>query len=183
MRRVRPSLTWPEPELSDGRVRLRPWEAGDLPALLEATVDPAIQRFRYSVPRTEAAAIAWLAGLEPDRWAGTRLELAVTADGPPPSAVALGSISLTDLEPPSAMLRYWLLPAGRGRGIGSAAVRLLSGWAIATLAVTRVTLLIEADNGPSRRLAERCGFVLAGRRLSQVPQRPDLLVYELMSTA
>ena len=160
---------------------MRQWGLADLPALREAGSDPTIQRFRYSVPTTELDARRWLARLETDREAGARLELAITVR---PSADAVGSISLADFAHHSAMVRYWLLPAARGRGIVSAAVRLLAGWAIDALLIARLWMQIEPDNHPSRQVGESCGFVLEGRLRShwetKEGRRCDLLIYGLL---
>jgi RimJ/RimL family protein N-acetyltransferase len=174
-------LIWPDPELTDGRVTLRRWSLADLAALREAGSDPTVQRFRYSVPTTESDARHWLARLEPDREAGIRLELAIVVD---PGVGAVGSISLADFAHRAGTIRYWLLPAARGRGVASAAVRLLAGWAIDALQIARIWLQIEPDNQPSRQLAESCGFTLEGQLRSHWEtkdgRRSDLLIYGLL---
>jgi RimJ/RimL family protein N-acetyltransferase len=42
--------------------------------------------------------------------------------------------------------------------VATAAVRLLSGWALATLALRELRLWCHADNQGSRRVAERAGY-------------------------
>ncbi len=162
-------------------MRLRRWEAADLPALRAAAKDPEIQRFRYSLPTTDEEARRWLAGLEPDRRAGERLELAITVAG---NRDASGSISLTDIEHRTAMIRYWLLPEARGRGTAAGALRLLAGWAIDALAIGHIVVLIEPDNESSWRLVERCGFAREAHLRSYFKtsdgDRRDLLVYGLL---
>lgn len=179
--RARKPVPWPDPDLTDGTVHLRRWASADLPALRAAAKDPEIQRFRYSLPTTDEEARRWLAGLEPDRRSGERLELAITVAG---NRDASGSISLTDIEPGTAMIRYWLLPEARGRGTATGALRLLAGWAVEALAIAHIVLLIEPDNESSWRLAERCGFVREARLRSYFKtgagDRRDLLVYGLL---
>lgn len=169
------------PRLGDAAVALREWEPVDLPVLVAAGRDPVVSRFRYSLPRTEAQARDWLRAVERDRLARKRLELAVTAA---PSTAAVGSIAVTDLEPGSGMLRYWLLPEGRGRGLATHAVRLLARWAFGELGLGRLTLLIEPENAASQALATRCGFVLEGLLPEHMEgrggQRIDLLLYRLL---
>jgi RimJ/RimL family protein N-acetyltransferase len=158
---LRPGLDdpLPIPALGDGAVTLRPWREDDLPALIAAASDPLIQRFRYSLPSSEADARRWLQALAPDRLAGRRLEMAITRD-----AEAVGSISLAGAGGATAELRYWLLAGARGQGLASAAVRLVAAWAMQELGVERLALKVEPENEASRRLAERCGFVLEERR-------------------
>jgi RimJ/RimL family protein N-acetyltransferase len=167
----------PIPSLSDGRVILRPWGDEDLPTVIAAASDALVQRFRYSVPSFEADARRWLEVLEPDRVAGRRLELAIATD-----VGAVGSISLTGTEQATAELRYWLLASARGHGLASAAVRLLTSWAMRDLGIARLVLNVEPENEPSRRLADRCGFVLEEQlRSCWDGSRGDLLVYVLTS--
>lgn len=160
---------------------LRRWEPADLPVLRAAAADPEIRRFRYSLPATDAEAERWLAELEPARQAGERLELAIAVAG---SHDAVGSISLGDIEPRTAMIRYWLAPDARGRGTAAGALRLLAGWAIDALQIGHLVLLIESDNESSWRLAERCGFIREAHLRSYFKtgdgDRRDLLVYGLL---
>lgn len=53
---------------------------------------------------------------------------------------------------------YWLAPHGRGRGIATTAVRLITDWAFAHVAATQITLRTHAANVRSQRVAERAGF-------------------------
>lgn len=108
-----PATTW----------HLRPWRAEDVEALLAAGQDPLISRYRYSLPRTPDAAQPWVDRTETDRNQDTRLELAIEESG-----TLAGSVSLTDFEHGNAMVRYWLLPQGRGRGLATAAVSLVATW-------------------------------------------------------
>jgi RimJ/RimL family protein N-acetyltransferase len=107
------SLPLPQPPLATTTLLLRPWRGQDVSVLLAAGHDPLISRYRYSLPRTPDAADEWIALTETDREDDRRLELAL-ADG----GVPVGSVSLTDLEHGNAMVRYWLLPEGRGARTG-----------------------------------------------------------------
>jgi RimJ/RimL family protein N-acetyltransferase len=78
------------------------------------------------------------------------------------SGAAVGSIALADLEHGNGMLRYWLLPEGRGRGLATRAVRLMARWAFEELGLGRLALFIERENVASQAVAARCGFVLEG---------------------
>jgi [ribosomal protein S5]-alanine N-acetyltransferase len=175
---VRP-IPLPDPPLSERTLLLRPWAGRDIAAVQAAGRDALISRYRYSLPRTLDEARAWLAATERERERGTRLELAITEAGIP-----LGSISLTDLVHANAMVRYWLLPAGRGRGLATTAVRLLCDWAFSTLNIGRVGALFEVDNHPSRAVVERCSFVREGllrqHMTARDGKRVDTLIYGLL---
>jgi RimJ/RimL family protein N-acetyltransferase len=173
------SLALREPLLSDGDLVLRPWESSDTEVVLAAGRDPVVARFRYSLPGSGAGAREWLAAVASERVAGERLELAITEGG-----IAVGSVSLTDFEHGNAMVRYWLLPGGRGRGLATRAVRLLVGWAFSELRIGRVAAFIEVDNGASQRVLERCGFVREGLLRKHMEgrdgHRVDSLIYGLL---
>jgi len=86
------------------------------------------------------------------------LELAVTEHSTP-----VGSVTLAEIAHGNAMVRYWLLPEARGRGVATRAVRLLAGWAFSTLGLGRLAAFIEFENRASAAVLERCGFVEEGR--------------------
>jgi ribosomal-protein-serine acetyltransferase len=52
---------------------------------------------------------------------------------------------------------YWVRRSRRGRGIATAAARLLIEFAFADLKLTRAEFVIRPDNLPSRRVAEKVG--------------------------
>ena len=57
---------------------------------------------------------------------------------------------------------YMAAPQARGRGVTSAALRLLSVWAFDQLRLTRLEALIQAGNQASIRTAKRAGFTSTG---------------------
>jgi RimJ/RimL family protein N-acetyltransferase len=80
----------------------------------------------------------------------------------------------------SAALGYWLVPAARGSGLATAAVRLPCRRGFEELSLERIELLVEPGNAPSRRVAERLGAVPDGERPhSDHPDGPALLTFEL----
>lgn len=178
------SLPLPDPPLTDGRCTLRPWEPGDLQNLLAGSADPLVRRFRYSLPEDGEQAWLWLAATVADRERGERLELAVTDRTP--TAPVVGSVSLQRVHRRrrNGFVSYWLSAPGRGRGLGTAAVRLLAGWAFGELGLERLALELEVANLASQRLAERCGFAREGRLRSEQRlrdgTRADVFVYGLL---
>lgn len=172
-------LPLPDPPLRDQRVELRAWRATDVEAVLAAGRDPSITRYRYSLPHTPSAAAAWLEQIDAERASDSRLELAITE-----RAMIVGSVSLCDLEYGNGMLRYWLLPSGRGRGLATRAVRLLAAWVFRALPVERLAAYVEPDNDASAAVLERAGFVREGRlrrhMLGRDGARVDSLLYGLL---
>ena len=51
-----------------------------------------------------------------------------------------------------------LVPAARGRGIATEALRLLTDWAFTALGLGRVQVFVAPENLPALRLAESAGF-------------------------
>lgn len=171
----------PVPALADDVVRLRPWREADIPAQLEAFRDPHFQRFSDWEPRTEAAALAYLAAHEQARRRGEQIELALVDED-----VLLGGVSLNnvDLRQGRAEVGYWLAPHARGRGVATHAVRLITGWAFEVLGIARLELTCGPDNVASQRVAERCGFTREGVMHSHLPfkgGRRDTVLFRLLN--
>jgi RimJ/RimL family protein N-acetyltransferase len=76
---------------------------------------------------------------------------------------ALGWVQAT-VQGTTASVAYALLPAERGQGAASDAVRALSRWLGATLGVGDVTASIAEENTASARVARAAGFAPTGRR-------------------
>ena len=51
-----------------------------------------------------------------------------------------------------------IVPAARGRGIATEALRLLTDWAFAALGLGRIQVFVAAQNVAALRLAESAGF-------------------------
>jgi RimJ/RimL family protein N-acetyltransferase len=158
---------------------LRAWEQQDVAVLLAAGRDELVSRYRYSLPRTEDAARSWITATEAQRVSGERLELAITEHSTP-----AGAVTLAEIAHGNAMVRYWLLPEARGRGVATRAVRLLAGWAFSTLGLGRLAAFIEFESRASAAVLERCGFVEEGRlrrhMTSQDGERVDTLLFGLL---
>jgi len=97
----------------------------------------------------------------------------------------LGCASLHDPDWDLRAFRigYWLRASAVGQGNATEAVHLLVDLAFGPLAARRVELRCDARNEPSRRVAERVGFVLEGQLrnacLAPDGQPADELVFAL----
>jgi RimJ/RimL family protein N-acetyltransferase len=89
-----------------------------------------------------------------------------------------------DWELPAFEIGYWLRVTAIGHGYATESTRLLTDFALSRLQARRVTLRCDARNDASRRVAERAGFILEGRRrnVSMAPDRTlrDDLVYGIV---
>lgn len=170
--------TWPEDGIARDGVRLRRWRAED--AEQRFAIHDA-ESLRWSPPmgprgldaqreRIEKA-LAAEPGSEP-------LSLAVVDDADP--ARVLGDIDVRPGPPPPFSVRdvgYAVLPAARGRGIGSTALRLHTEWLLDPDGgdVLRVQLDHAVEHVASCRTALRAGFGIEGRRARFLPlqESPD----------
>jgi RimJ/RimL family protein N-acetyltransferase len=163
---------------SDGVVRLRPLRPADAAAYVGAFADDAHLARRRGLARAPDEA-AFLADLTPgDDFA----ELAICEAG---GDALLGSVILHSLDwrHRRGELGYWLVPAGRGRGLATRALRLALAWMFEELGLERAEIATTPDNEPSLAVARRLGFVeeglLRGRDVED-GQRVDVVVYGLL---
>jgi RimJ/RimL family protein N-acetyltransferase len=181
------ALPLPDPPLREPLVALRGWCAADVPARVMLFADPSVlaRSWPTDTPYTEHDARAFLAWQEQARLAGEALNLAFCAPGD--QAQVLGGGSFYDVSLPSgrASIGYWLSPGARGRGVVTAAVRLLTGWGFEQLGLGRVELTCAPDNLASQAVAERCGFTreaLLRSHMSFKGGRRDTVVYGLLAS-
>ena len=145
------------PTLSDGRVLLRAAEPRDVPAIEAGIHDPDV--IRWIGPQLPTAQDVLRQSEE--RWSQGSPTLSIcTLDG---TCVGKIWLSVSETERSTGSIGYWLLPAGRGRGLATSAVRLLSIWAVDELGVTNLRITTAPDNAQSQRVAERSGY----QRVSQ----------------
>jgi RimJ/RimL family protein N-acetyltransferase len=150
----RPLPELPGGELRDGDVLLRPIGPADLDDVFLLRNLPDV-RTRAAHPRERPRAeIARRCALAASEWlAGDRAEFTIRVDGE-----FAGEIMLTnEAFSRQAMLGYAMLPAFRGRGVATRAVRLVSAWAF-TIGVERLIAGTAPDNLASQRVLVRAGF-------------------------
>jgi RimJ/RimL family protein N-acetyltransferase len=179
---VTTAITLPAPMLRASGVALRPWVEADMPVLLDMARDPDVIRFTsVPDPYTSDAARLWLA-LQPARLrAGDGVAFAVVE---PPDDRPLGAIGVRVLHGRGiAEIGYHVAPGARGRGLATAALRLLSEWAMDALPVARLQLTTHLDNPASQRVAEKAGYLREGVLRAWTEQRGrrvDLIMYSLL---
>lgn len=161
----------PQPELTDGRVLLRPWAPTDAPSVAAACADADIARWTsLPSPYTPADAREFVAEWAPGQWSSG--EGAVYAVVDPVTGQLYGSCGLhLGRDQATAHLGYWTAPAARGRGLTTAAVRLLCDWTFRDRGLTRVEWYAEVGNWASRRVAEKAGFTVEGLLRSRLRHR------------
>ena len=176
------SIEFPVGGIDDGEVRLRFRVDADVPAIIEACRDPAIQAYTR-VPADYGPADAEEFGERIEREAaeGLALHLMVVDAGTNSLLGSLGTVEMS-FDEGTCELGYWLAPWARGRGVMTRAIGLFCGWIFAELPMEKIMAGIEPQNSPSRALIERCGFTLDGVMRSHVVikgTRRDLACYSL----
>lgn len=174
-------LVAPDPPLGNGTVSLRPWTDADVPALVAACRDPEIAWWT-TVPDAynEADAVAWLDGQAIRMATGRGLPLAIVASG---DGALLGAIEVAVLDHGVGEMGYWVAAPARRRGVASAALALLSGWAIGHLGLRRLQVKADVRNQGSQAVALRAGYRREGLLRSYVElkgERRDMVMFSLL---
>jgi [ribosomal protein S5]-alanine N-acetyltransferase len=140
-------------ELTDGTITLRAWRHSDAEWYASQAGDPEIQR------QTK----------EPHDLTARQVREAITTYADHPShrgwvicAAATGERlgnAAVDLD--TGRLAYWVAAAARGRGVATAAVRLMADYAFDASELEMLRLWVKAGNDASARVAMKAGFVRA----------------------
>lgn len=182
--RLLPDL--PSGGLTDGVVALRPTGPDDvdlmyrlhsLPEVVANRVPPHPPVRADLEQRCRTAASHWLIGTAAD------LVVVDVASGEPGGGLAL---RYDEPRTGQAMLGASMLPEWRGRGLLTRGVRLLAGWAFATVGIARLWAGCRPENVASRRVLEKAGFRREGVQRGALPgpdgDRVDSVLYALLST-
>lgn len=176
-------IEFPVEGISDGEVRLRLLVEGDLPAMIEALQDPQIPRWtRVPSPYGEAEARSWWVEQARRRTDAEGIDTVIVDEH---DGGLLGGVGIPhlDWEEGTCELGYWLARRGRGRGVMTRAVRLLSAWIFENLPIARIGILAAVANEASKSVAERAGFAYEGVLRSYIVikgTRHDVASYSLL---
>jgi RimJ/RimL family protein N-acetyltransferase len=140
------------------------WRTEDATANRRLAVDPDAARwFGWTVEQARAAPdshyVDVIARFQLGWGDGSCFSLAIRRrdDGQ-----AVGAVERRPL-PEGAKVSYLVAQELRGQGLACAAVDAILTWAAAALALRQATVRCHVDNRASRRVAEKCGFVLVAR--------------------
>jgi RimJ/RimL family protein N-acetyltransferase len=155
-------LPYPEPPLGDGRIGLRRWREDDLECIRLAGTDPEIPK-DTTVPAvyTPDEARAFVRRQWSRAETGLGVSLAIV-DQAADRAVGLLFVGIRP-QRRVAGLGYWVVPPERGRGIATAAVRLVVPWAMSALDLQRLEAWVEPQNQASQGVLRANGFHQEGR--------------------
>lgn len=150
--------------LTTERLTLRPFRAGDADEMHRLVNDWSVvrglARLPYPYPRTLAD--DWIASTAADLAAGRAFHLAITGlDGE--REILVGAVGLrVAADGQAADLGYWVGRPYWGHGVATEAAGRLSRWALANLALERLTASAATDNAASAAVLQRIGFRATG---------------------
>jgi RimJ/RimL family protein N-acetyltransferase len=142
------------PVLQDERVTLRAWRESDCDVLVAACNDPVLrEQLNVPAPYSTADAAAYVV-LCADGWAaGDQFTFAVTDRA---TSEVLGSVRV-GASPGGATAGYWTAGWARGRGVATAALQLVTVWALAR-GLRPIRLYVSPANRGSQRVAAKAGY-------------------------
>ena len=135
---------------------LRPLRESDIDAIYLACQDPTIPAFtRVPSPYDREMAEEFVRNCEFSYRAHQGLVFAVEVDGVFGGTIGLHGIQLTDH---CAEIGYWIEAPQRGKGICTAAVRMVLELALNVMKFRRIEGLADIKNPASQRVMERAGM-------------------------
>jgi RimJ/RimL family protein N-acetyltransferase len=150
------------PVLRTERLILRGHTLEDFPAYAAMWADPVVTRHIGGSPLSEEDAWAKFTRLA-GHW--TLLGYGFWAIVEKSSGERIGEAGILSVKrevTPSfhdvPEIGWGLLPVAHGKGYATEAVRAILGWAEQRFGKIRMVCIIDPDNAPSLRVAERCGF-------------------------
>lgn len=168
-----------KPTIEGDLVVLRPFRDGDVLTMVEILSDPEVRALTGSVESTAEANQRHELDDRVRDWYATRndqpdrLDLAVEERA---TGRLVGEVVLNEVDPGArtANLRVLVGPEGRGKGVGTEAVGLLTAYGIERLGLRRITLEVFDHNPRGRRVYDKVGYAVTG-------QREDALVFDGLS--
>ncbi|MBM3715417.1 MAG: GNAT family N-acetyltransferase [Actinobacteria bacterium] len=159
-----------KPTLRGDRVELRPFQPADIDAMGAILADPEVLRLTGSV-RTSAETLHQSATLDAEtrRWYETRaeqpdrLDLALIDRS---TGHCVGEAVFNEWSEADQSCNYRTLigAAGRDRGLGTEATKLMVDYAFSATDLNRIELDVYDFNPRARHVYERAGFTYEGRK-------------------
>lgn len=170
------------PELSDGRLVLRPYRPDDTQAVAAMCGDEtALRWLPMPDPYRLSDAEEWIADAG-RRWREDRFATWVAVDAG--DGRLLGSTSVRiDAESEKGDIGYLVERSARRGGVATHMVALIVGWCFDELTMGRLQIRCDPSNEASRRTILACGFQMEGLLRSEIVirgERTDSLVASLL---
>jgi RimJ/RimL family protein N-acetyltransferase len=168
-------------EINAGGYYLRALRADDLiddrPAIVQAFADPETRRWvaDYRIENLDDAQ-SYVRRRESEWKRGARCSWAVAE---PTTGALLGEVDLRGLDegPDEVQAACWTHPDHRGRGVAAVALSAVVRFGFGALGLARIGYQHQVGNTGSRRVAEKCGFMLAGESVERLGDREVRLLH------
>ena len=174
-------------DLTDGVVLLREPVAADAPAIIAGATTPDVVRYTRVPSPYGPEDVESILRITREGWAASTDAVFVVCDSAEPGEllglIGLHGVDLTGDPGGTAEVGYWLRAEGRGRGLMTRGVRLVSAWGFEQLGLAVITWYALAGNDASRRVAEAAGYRVEGtlrRGAEQRGRREDTWVGSLL---
>jgi len=180
-------IWWPNevPTLHHGLITLRKPEERDIVPLFEGVQDPIIPKFtRIPANYQMATAEHYVRERSPNGFTmRTELQLALEYDGKFSGALSFHTL---DLEDAKAEIGYWLTADARGKGVATAATKLMTQYGFETIGFHRIEALVVESNKPSLKVLSNAGYqqegVLRDKCVQDDGSREDMILFAAIRT-
>jgi ribosomal-protein-alanine N-acetyltransferase len=180
-------IWWPTevPTLHYGLITLRKPEERDIVPLFEGVQDPIIPQFtRIPANYQMANAEHYVRERSPNGFTmRTELQLVLEYDGKFAGALSFHTL---DLDSGKAEIGYWLTADVRGKGVATAATRLLTEYGFESIGFHRIEALVVSSNVPSLKVLKNAGYMQEGIKRDACCQedgtREDMVLFAAIRT-
>lgn len=180
-------IWWPTevPTLQHGLITLRKPEERDIVPLYEGVQDPIIPKFtRIPANYQMANAEHYVRERSPNGFSmRTELQLVLEYDGKFAGALSFHTLVLEDAK---AEIGYWLTADVRGKGVATAATKLMTQYGFETIGFHRIEALVVESNKPSLRVLANAGYqqegVLRDKCCQEDGTRENMIMFAALRT-
>lgn len=151
--------------MKHGLITLRPVHEGDIEEIYLACQDPLIPRYTtVPSPYARTHAQVFVEEQVPARFASKSELLFVITHGYEGEESFCGLISFHTicLGNHTAEIGYWIAAPARGKGVGSAATKMITDYGFQTMGFKRIEATVVLDNEASKALLRSAGYELEG---------------------
>jgi len=181
-------INWPidfpsiaSPASSHLQLKLRPLREDDIDSIFNACQDPTISAFtRVPFPYDRTMAEDFVRESDIAYRNHVTISFAIEVEGEFAGTIGLHSIQLGDHM---AEIGYWVKQDFRGRGICTAALKMMSDFSLDVMGFRRLEALADFDNSASQKVMEKAGFtrdaLLKNRATKRDGRQIDMALYSM----